>query len=156
MAPGPVQREHQSRDEPLPQRMLRGKPLEFRHQLSATTHPQLSVGSILERREPRVLEPGDLRLRERLVAELFERRPAPQPKRTIEQLDSGRGIAQFERPAAIRDKHLEAVGIDLVGIHGGRSPHSSSTSRSSETASRLCMSRMARTARCFAPPSAKR
>jgi hypothetical protein len=49
---------------------------------------QLSVDAILDRRETKLLEPGDLALREGLVSQLGQRLPAPERKR----------LAQARRP----------------------------------------------------------
>jgi hypothetical protein len=83
-----VQREHQLAAQALAKRVLRDERLELRHQFVMAAERQLSVDAILDRRETKLLEPGDLALREGLVSQLGQRLPAPERKR----------LAQARRP----------------------------------------------------------
>ena len=65
-----VQREHQLRLKALPQRMLAHERLELADQRGVPSKREVSVDSILERREALFLDPGSLALRERLVREV--------------------------------------------------------------------------------------
>src|SRR5262249_3215722 len=65
-----VEREHQLSAHPLPQGMSRDQHLQLRHQRSVATEGELRLNSLLQREQSQLLEPPDLRLRERLVAEI--------------------------------------------------------------------------------------
>jgi hypothetical protein len=76
-----VQREHQLAAQALAKRVLRDERLELRDQLVMAAECQLSVDAILDRRETKLFEPGDLALRECVVSQLGEGLPAPERKR---------------------------------------------------------------------------
>ena len=74
-----------------------------------TTGGELGVDPLLERRQPQLPETGALRLRERLVGEVGERRPAPQRKRLAQLLRCPLGIGA----AGLGDEPLEAGDVEL-------------------------------------------
>ena len=76
-----VQREHQLAAQPLAQRVLGDQRLELADELRVPAGGEVGVDALLERREPQLLQPRALGLRERLVGEVGERRPAPQRER---------------------------------------------------------------------------
>ena len=80
--------------------------------------PELEIGfdPLLQRCEPKLVETGDLGLREVLVPELDERRAAPERKCIAEQLSSRRGIASRERPASFLEADPESGRVELVGL----------------------------------------
>ena len=65
--------------------MLRDQRLELADELSVATERQVGLDPLLERGQPHVLEPPRLDARKRLLAELRERRPAPESKRLPQQ-----------------------------------------------------------------------
>ena len=81
LAAGVVEREHQLRAEPLAQRMAGDLRLELADQLGAAAQREIGLDPVLERRQPLLLEPRDLRLRERLVGHVGQRRAAPDRER---------------------------------------------------------------------------
>ena len=59
---------------------------------------QVGFDAVLERGQAQLLEPGDLVLRERLVGEVGQRRPAPEVERGAQVLGGARcGVAPLER-----------------------------------------------------------
>ena len=81
MAAGRVQRAHQVRVQPLAQRIVRSKCLQFRDQLGVASQEQLGLHALLGCGDPQLLEPLDRRLCERLVPEVGERLAAPERQR---------------------------------------------------------------------------
>jgi short-subunit dehydrogenase involved in D-alanine esterification of teichoic acids len=72
-----VQREHQLSAQPLTGWVLAHEPLELGNELAVATRRQVSLNSILEARQSRFFQVCDLCLRERLIAEVRQRRPPP-------------------------------------------------------------------------------
>ena len=70
---------------------------------------EVRVDALLERREPQLLEPRDLRLRERLVGEVGERRATPEREGLTQLLRGRRGLAA----ARLADQPLEARDVQL-------------------------------------------
>ena len=79
LAPRSVQREHQLANEPLARRMLANQRLELSRQPRVLSECELRVDPLLHRGQPRLLQPRDLGLRERLVLKIRKRRATPQP-----------------------------------------------------------------------------
>ena len=73
LATRPVQGQHQLTAEALAERMALDEGLQLPDQLAVAAQSEIRVDPLLERGEPKLLEPGDLRLRERLVCEVGER-----------------------------------------------------------------------------------
>ena len=74
-----------------------------------TPDGQVRIDALLEHGQPELLEPCDLGLRERLVSQVRERRPAPECKR-VPKL--ARGRARVAPPRLIRQP-LEAGQVEL-------------------------------------------
>ena len=73
-----VEREHVLPAQPLPDGMLLDETLELAHKLGMARRVEVRLYPFLERREPKLLEVGDVRLRKSLKGEVGERRPAPE------------------------------------------------------------------------------
>ena len=112
LATGAVQAEHQLAAEPLAQRMLPHERLQLADDLGMTARGELGVDPLLERGQPQLLQPHDLRLGERLIREVRERRPAPQRQRLAQHLRRALRI----RAAGLRDKPLEPREVELGRI----------------------------------------
>ena len=102
--------------EALSSRVLRDQRLELADHLVVAPEPELGLDPVLVRDEAQLLEARDLALRERLVAQVRERRPAPEGERLGEQLgglakrtSAQRGVSFFREP-------LEAFRVELVRI----------------------------------------
>ena len=81
LPPGAIQREHQLPVQALAQRMLGDEPLELADQLAMAPVRELGVDRLRERGQPQLLQPPDLRRRERLVGDVGQRRAPPQRER---------------------------------------------------------------------------
>ncbi len=81
----PVERQHQLPAQPLALRLLRDQDLELADELGVTAEREVGLDPLLERRQPQILQPPGLDPRERLLAELRQRRPAPQAERLAQQ-----------------------------------------------------------------------
>ncbi len=107
---GAVEREHQLRPQPLAQRVRAYERLEVADEGRVLADREPRLGLLLEEDEPELLEPRDLLLRERLVAELRERLAAPEAERLVEQLRAPRRLAR----ARLVDERTHARGVELV------------------------------------------
>ena len=77
----------------------------------------MRLGPRLQRRQALLLEPGDLRLGERLERQFRQRRPAPQRERLVQDDDRSRRLVSRHRAARRRHAALEPLGVELVGAH---------------------------------------
>jgi hypothetical protein len=76
-----IQREHQLTAQPLPEHVLGDQRFELRYQLVVAAGRQVGVDAVLERRQPQLLQPGDLALGQRHALQLGQRLPPPQRQR---------------------------------------------------------------------------
>ena len=67
LPPGAVQREHALGVEALAQRLLAHEPVELADDLPVAPGGEIALDRVLERRQPELLEPPDLRRRERFA-----------------------------------------------------------------------------------------
>ena len=86
---------------------------------------EIGIDPVLERREPQLLEPNDLRLGERLPGEVGERGPAPEGERRAQGLAGRRRVTHRERrsPFPAEPDELEQVDsrrIDHEPVTGRR------------------------------------
>ena len=97
--------------------MLRDELLEFGYELCPVTHAELGVDVILDRREPRLLQPRDLTQSERLKCKLPKWRAAPQRKCGSEVVYGGRGVPAVGGVAPCGYQALKAIGIQFTGLN---------------------------------------
>ena len=109
LAIGPVEREHQLAAQPLPQRVLADEPLELAHQVGVAAVLEVGFDPLLESRQAQLLEPRDLGLREALVGQVGECRPAPEGERLMELLG-----ALARAAPGLMDEPLEAGQVGLL------------------------------------------
>ena len=111
-----VQRQHQLRARALAQRVLRDERPQLADELRV--EPALEVGrdALLERLEPGLLEPRDLRLAEALVSQVGERRSAPERERLAEPGRGSGRVAAAQRLAPGGHPELEAVDVELARL----------------------------------------
>ena len=76
-----VERQHQLAVDTLPQRIRGRELLQLRDELAVAAERELGVESLLERRQPQLLQTRDLRLGKRLVAEVLQRLATEQRQR---------------------------------------------------------------------------
>ena len=103
-----VQREHQLRAEPLPQRVARDQRAQLRDQLGVTTEREVGVDAQLERLEPLLLERLDGGDGELLVGEVGERAAPPLAERCAQRPGGLPRAAGRQVVAALRAQRLEA------------------------------------------------
>ena len=96
--------------------MLPDERLQLGQRPGVPAQRQLPVEAQLERREPQLLEPGDRRLRERLVREVGNRRPAPQRERSLDELDCRLRVGAAERLRRLGRPPLEADEVQALGL----------------------------------------
>ena len=106
-----IQRQHQLAAQPLSEHVLGDQRLELRHQLEMAAGRQIGIDPILQRREPQLLQPGDLALRERLAPQIGQRLPPPQRQRITQPGRAIPGIPARTRPL---DQQLKPRHIDLI------------------------------------------
>ncbi len=116
LAPRAVEREHQQSAEPFPERVLDDQRLELTEHLVVAAEPELGLDPVLGRREPQLVEPRDLALDERVVAEIRERLPTPERQRLLQELGGLAVRAPAERCRSFHGEPLEALGVQLVGL----------------------------------------
>jgi hypothetical protein len=102
-----------------------GERLELAHKLSVLARGEIGVDPLLERAEAQLLELRRVCLRERLVGEVGQRRPAPQRERLAQLRGRGGGIGA----GRLRDQRLKAGQVELgrldverVAGRGGHQP----------------------------------
>src|SRR4029453_8995530 len=96
-------REHQLPSQTLAHGMLAHQPLELGHEVDVPAPLEILFDAALEAADPPPPEPRDLGLREALIREVRERRPAPERERLVE--------------LALLLQALEAREVELVGLH---------------------------------------
>ncbi len=109
LAAAAVEAQHQLPLEALAERVLRRQGLQLPGERRMPAAGEVGVEAALQRDQPQIVEPRDLRLRERLVGEVGERRPAPQGER-VAQRRRGRAVVRALRPG---DEPLEARDVEL-------------------------------------------
>ena len=95
--------------------MLRDQRLELGDHLAVAAEREPGVEVVLDGGDPHLLQAADRLLRERLVAHVRQRRPAPERERLGEAVGRLLGPARGEVGAPARDKLLEARHVELVG-----------------------------------------
>jgi hypothetical protein len=106
-----IVREHQLAAQTLAKGVLCDKRLELSHQLVMAAERQFGVDAILDRRETKLLQPGDLAPCERLVPELGQRLPAPERERLAQ---ARRPLVRIVPLSPLRDQRLEPRHVELV------------------------------------------
>ena len=77
---------------------------------------QVARDPVLERREPQFAQPRYLRLRERLVAHVLIRLPAPQPERTAKTRRGRLGLTPGQLRPAARHQQLKQLSVQLTRL----------------------------------------
>ena len=109
-----VERRHQQPARPLAERMVRHEPLERRDHIHVTSQCKLRLHPPLERQDAQLLEARDHRTQRRLVREVGERGPAPEPERLGEGCGGGGGILPLERDGSRVGEALEPLEVEGV------------------------------------------
>ncbi len=112
LPPAPVKGEHLLRPQVLAQRVLGDELFELDDELAVVSERKVGIDALLDCLQAKLLEPADRSLRERLVREIGERRPAPQSQRLAQLLRGDRRLGGRRLP----DEALEALQVELVAI----------------------------------------
>jgi hypothetical protein len=112
LAAGAVQREHQLPTQALAQRVLGDQRLELRGDLAVTAQSQPRLHVVLEGGDPLLLQAPDRLLGPRLVAQVGERRAAPQRQRLGQHVG---GVLRAGRLPRAGRQLLEARDVQLLG-----------------------------------------
>ena len=114
-----VERQHELAAQTLAQRVRRDQRLQLADQVGMPAAGQLGVDALLERRQPQLLEPQDLRLRERLVGEVGERRAPPQGQRLAQLRGGSSGLGPPRLGAqALEHRDVQLVRFDVQHVAG--------------------------------------
>ena len=143
-----VEREHPQDGQPLSFGVRRHQRLQFGDERPVLSERKPGVDPFLERRQPKLLQPRDLGLDERLIGEIRERRSAPERDRLPEQRCGLRGPVLVVRPPAAFKQAgepfaVEALTVDVQDI----------APRPRRQQVRRLQGLAARRARCFEPPT---
>jgi hypothetical protein len=111
----PVEGEHQLPAEPLAAPVLGDQRFELCDQIAMAPEREVGVDPVLERRQPQLLQPRHLGLRERFVADVLVGLAAPQPERLAEARLRRAGLAPRQLGAAACDQELEPLEVQLTG-----------------------------------------
>jgi hypothetical protein len=117
LAPGPVQRQHPVRPQPLAEGMRGGERFEFPDQLPVAAAGQQCLGPRLQRREPPFLQSARLRLRERRVVHVGQGRATPQARCLVQPAGRERAVPGRQRRLPVPGQALEPRRIQLAGRH---------------------------------------
>src|SRR5215204_4441978 len=88
--------------------------LQLRNQLRVPAQLEIRLDPIFQRRHPQLLQPPDLRLRERLERELSERAAAPQIQRVVQDLGRALRIMRSKRLTPLSQQTLETTEVDVL------------------------------------------
>src|SRR5262249_25403925 len=106
-----IQREHQLAAETLAKSVLRDERLELRPQLLIAPEREVARARVLDARQTKPPQRGDLASRERLVPQVGQRLSTPERQRLAQARRSGLRIVPRSR---LRGQRLETGDVDLV------------------------------------------
>ncbi len=112
-----IQRAHQTLSQAFSQRMLFECRRENVDHQCVLTQGEPYLCEFLDRDDPELLEPGDLRTRSTEIARVGERRTAPQIERRRQQGNRGAGVTTIVDLPGQHDEPFEPLDVELVGLH---------------------------------------
>ena len=104
----PCEREHQETAEAFAVGVLRSERGSIGDHLVVSSELDLGLDAVLERREPELVQPRDLRLEEALEGEVGKRRATPEPERVTEP---GGPLCRRQRPRVVHEPFEAAASI---------------------------------------------
>jgi hypothetical protein len=113
LSAGAIERQHELSARPFAQWMLADEYLELPDELDVASEIEVCLDAPLDRSQAQLFEAKDLGLREWLVREVGESRPAPDAERIAEQ---SRGLVGRGQPCLL-DEPLEAKEVELVRLN---------------------------------------
>ena len=114
LPPAAVQGNHQLPLQPLAQRVLGNQRLQLANNVGVMAEREIGFDPVLDDAGPQVLQPGDLHLRERLIAEIGQRGATPQGQRLAEVRRRLLGRVRRQRLPPLPGQALEPVHIDML------------------------------------------
>jgi hypothetical protein len=96
--------------------VLSDQRLQLTDQLGVGAERKPGLDQLLPRRHAQLVEPGDLALRERLIGEVRQRRPAPQRQRHLKRRRGALGAARGEFAPPLCEEPLEAMRVEALRI----------------------------------------
>jgi hypothetical protein len=131
MPPGAVEGKHELSTHVLAEWVLRGEHCELGYELAGAPEGEVRVETPLQRREAKLVQPGDFGRDGVLVEDVSERPPAPKGERSSKHLGAPGGLVLKRGPGgtsvALEARRVELVEIDPKGVagrtrlqHGGR------------------------------------
>ena len=111
-----VEREHELAAEPLAERVPGHERLELADELAAAAEGEIRLDPLLERRELKLVETGDLSLCERLVGEVGKGRAAPQGEGTPQLLGRVLGPALASSPTRFLQHVAHSIRVELIAF----------------------------------------
>ena len=111
-----IEGQHQLRPQPLAVGMLVDERFQLTDELAMAAERELRLDQLFQCRDPQVVEPRDVALRERLVGEIREGRAAPQRERVLEQRERALGPTGPQRRPALAGESLEPVRIEAAWL----------------------------------------
>ena len=114
LPPRPVEREHEPRAQPFPEWIVHDEGLELRAQLAVPSQREVGRDPLLERLQPKLVQPVGLTLDERFVSKLGERRAAPERERLAEVGRCPLWTPRSELSLAFREQVREPREIELA------------------------------------------
>jgi hypothetical protein len=112
LPPATVERDHQLLVKPLPHGVRGGKHFQFTDQIPVVAKRE--TGFDPEGTGPQLLQPRDRCLRERLIADISQRRTAPKRQRLAKIRRRPARRAGLERATALPGKALETARVDTL------------------------------------------
>jgi hypothetical protein len=116
LASAPIQSEHQLPSRALPERVLTDEKLELRNHLLVTTGGEARLDQFFARADPKLVEPRNRPLRERLIGEIGQRRTAPERQRLGQQGNRVLRAPRIQVRAPGLVKTFEAVRVELIRL----------------------------------------
>ncbi len=113
LTPRTVERQHLLAAQPLAQRVGRHEPLELGQELGVPAECQARLEPLLQAAQTKLLEPRQLGLGEVGVAEISERRAAPERERPVECREGCFRIVAQAR-TSLGEQGGKAVGVELA------------------------------------------
>ena len=112
-----MKREHQLSAGPLAEWMLGDEAVQLGGHVVVPAEREIGLDPLLDCREPELLEPRDLALRERVVGEVRQRWAAPDLERFAQRRLGLLGLPCGQGAPAVLEQPLEAVGVELARRH---------------------------------------
>jgi hypothetical protein len=96
--------------------MLGDQPLELRDELSMTAGREFGLDPLFQGGQPTLLEPLDVKPRERLELQIGQRPPPPERLRFPKSSNGRLGVASLQRRPPRRHESLVALQVELAGL----------------------------------------